>query len=150
MWSQTSAKRKTIIALSYMFFLCSFAGMTQPTSDSSRRPRRNGWTFERRMIFLKVLRDWGNVSHAAHVAGMSREGAYRLRRRCPAFARAWDAAMAHDATPLPAIAPVTAWEKAMVGAPEEVRYHGKRVGYRYRPDGMAGLALLRRLDRQLG
>ncbi|TXC73728.1 hypothetical protein FSZ31_03065 [Sphingorhabdus soli] len=125
--------------------------MTQPTPDSRRRrPRRNGWTNERRKVFLNVLRAWGNVAHAAHVAGMSREGAYRLRRRCPQFARAWDAAMAHDAPPLPVTRrPVTTIEKALVGDPEEVRYHGKRVGYRYRPDGMVGLALLRRLDRLL-
>lgn len=129
--------------------------MTHPTPDSPRprshsRPRRNGWTHDRRKVFLDVLRVWGNVAHAAHVAGMSREGAYRLRRRCPVFARHWDAAMAHDEPPLPdAGQPVTIRQKVMVGAPEEVRYHGKRVGYRYAPDGMAGLALLRRLDRLL-
>ena len=125
--------------------------MTQLPPTSHRRPRRNGWTFERRKIFLNVLRAWGNVTHAAAVAGMSREGAYRLRRRSLRFARAWDAAMAHDAPPLPVTRrPVTLMEKALVGAPEEVRYHGKRVGYRYRPDWMAGLALLRQLDRELG
>jgi len=91
------------------------------------------------VFFLNVLRAWGNVTHAAAVAGMSREGAYRLRRRSLGFARAWDAAMAHDAPPLPVTRrPVTLMEKALVGAPEEVRYHGKRAAIDIGPTGWLG------------
>ncbi len=100
------------------------------------------------MIFLKLLRDWGNVSHAANVAGMSREGAYRLRRRCPAFARAWDAGMVHDPVAPPRQAdPGSLWEQATVGTAREIRYHGKRIGIVRRYDDTALLRLLKRFDR---
>lgn len=122
--------------------------MSQPTPDSSRRLRRNGWTFARRMAFLKALQTRGNVSHAARGAGMSREGAYRLRRRCPEFARAWDAAMAHDPVALPRQAdPRSLWERATVGTAREIRYHGKRIGVVRRYDDTALLRLLKRFNR---
>lgn len=113
-----------------------------------RRPRRNGWTFERRKIFLDVLRACGHVRHAADMAGMSREGAYRLRRRAPEFARAWDAAMAHDPVAAPSQAdPESLWERAMIGTAREIRYHGKRVGIVRRYNDTALLRLLKRFDR---
>jgi hypothetical protein len=122
--------------------------MSQPPPDSSRRPRRNVWTIERRTIFLEALRVRGSVSRAARSAGMSREGAYRLRRRCPAFARAWDAAMAYDLVAPPRQAdPGSLWERAMIGTAREIRYHGKRVGIVRRYDDTALLRLLKRFDR---
>lgn len=122
--------------------------MSQPPPDSSRRPRRNGWTFERRKVFLDVLRVRGDVTRAAEVAGMSREGAYRLRRRCPKFARLWDAAMAHDPVAPPRQAdPGSLWERATIGTAREIRYHGKRVGIVRRYDHTALLRLLKRFNR---
>lgn len=59
-----------------------------------RRPRYDGWTDEKQRRFIEVLADTGIVSLAAKEVGMSREGAYRLRRSPHgiAFARAWDVA----------------------------------------------------------
>ena len=60
------------------------------------RPRHDGWTVERQMAFIRMLHATGCVTRAAAAAGMSREGAYRLRARADhcAFAGAWDLALA--------------------------------------------------------
>jgi len=60
------------------------------------RARRDGWTAERQRIFMAVLREGRSVTRAAGAAGMSREGAYALRRQPGAaeFAAAWDVALA--------------------------------------------------------
>jgi hypothetical protein len=57
--------------------------------------RRDGWTADRQLGFLENLARTRSVSAAAAAVGMSRESAYRLRRRDPAglFAAAWDRAM---------------------------------------------------------
>ena len=62
----------------------------QPT-----KPRFDGWTPKRQLAFLETLARTRSVSAAAKSVGMSREGAYRLRRRAGAglFAAAWDRAM---------------------------------------------------------
>lgn len=55
-------------------------------------PRHDGWTVERQKIFIRTLAITRNVSRAAAAAGMSRESAYRLRRRAEgiALAQSWD------------------------------------------------------------
>ena len=60
--------------------------------------RRDGWTPRRQLAFLETLARTRSVSAAAKSAGMSREGAYRLRRREGGglFAAAWDRAMGSD------------------------------------------------------
>jgi hypothetical protein len=57
--------------------------------------RRDGWTIRRQFAFLDALVRTGSVIAAASAAGMSRESAYRLRRRASAalFAAAWDRAL---------------------------------------------------------
>lgn len=62
------------------------------------KPRFDGWTPRRQLAFLDTLARTRNVSAAAKSVGMSREGAYRLRRREGAglFAAAWDRAMGAD------------------------------------------------------
>lgn len=53
------------------------------------------WTGRRQLVFLDTLAQTRCVNRAAAVAGMSRESAYRLRRR-PAgalFAALWDRVM---------------------------------------------------------
>jgi len=56
------------------------------------KPRHDGWTVERQKIFIRTLGLTRNVSRAAAAAGMSRESAYRLRRRAEgvALAQTWD------------------------------------------------------------
>ena len=67
------------------------------SSADSPRPikiRSHGWTPERQLRFLDALACTRNVSKAAVLAGMSREGAYRLRARSDGlFALLWDRAM---------------------------------------------------------
>src|SRR3954453_264643 len=60
------------------------------------RARRDGWTPERQRAFLHRLAQARSVSRAAVSVGMSRESAYRLRRRpgAASFAAAWDAILA--------------------------------------------------------
>ena len=73
--------------------------MTAPNSSgrrpNPRKPRRDGWTPERQLRFLEALVDRRSVANAAATAGMSRESAYRLRRRSGAelFATLWDRAL---------------------------------------------------------
>ena len=70
----------------------------------SRKPlkvRSDGWTAERQLRFLDTLASTGNVGRAAASAGMSREGAYRLRNRPEGslFALLWDRVLAPDPPP---------------------------------------------------
>lgn len=66
---------------------------TATHAETGRPTRRDGWTAERRRRFLEGLAAGLDVSRACTGLGMSREGAYRLRRRDPAFAQAWDDAL---------------------------------------------------------
>ena len=68
--------------------------MTPSTQQQTTpTPRRDGWTPERRGQFLGGLAAGLDVRRACARVGLSREGAYRLRRREAAFARAWDEAL---------------------------------------------------------
>jgi hypothetical protein len=60
------------------------------------KTRRDGWTAERQLRFLDALAATRSVAKAAASAGMSREGAYRLRNRSEGtlFAALWDCALA--------------------------------------------------------
>ena len=66
------------------------------------KPRFDGWTPARQLAFLENLARTRSVSAAAKSVGMSREGAYRLRRRADArlFAAAWNRAMGARLTAL--------------------------------------------------
>ena len=57
--------------------------------------RHNGWNPQKQRGFCEILAESGRVDRAAHAVGMTRESAYRLRRRADgrAFALAWDAAL---------------------------------------------------------
>ncbi len=65
--------------------------MADATEPLATRPvRRDGWTSERRRRFLELLAAGLDVRRACAGVGLSRQAAYTLRRRDPAFARAWD------------------------------------------------------------
>jgi hypothetical protein len=72
---------------------------------------------ERQRTFIATLAHTGCVGRAALAAGMSRESAYRLRRRKSAesFAGAWDSIMA--ARPRGTSSPALVWHRL-------VRKHG--------------------------
>ena len=61
--------------------------------------RRDGWTPARRAEFLESLCEKADVARACARVGLSRQAAYKLRRRDPVFALAWDVSVqvAHQA-----------------------------------------------------
>ena len=66
-----------------------------PNAHRSRPPRRSNaeyrWSRLRIHAFLRALAVTGSVAAAARVVGMSRQSAYRLRRRLGVgFAEVWD------------------------------------------------------------
>ncbi|WP_242147481.1 hypothetical protein [Sphingomonas sp. BAUL-RG-20F-R05-02] len=69
--------------------------MGEGVDDPRRRGRAMvGWTKRMRGVFLDALALGGNVRQAAEAAGGTHDSAYALRRRDPAFAEGWDAAVA--------------------------------------------------------
>jgi hypothetical protein len=64
-----------------------------PEPHTARPIRRDGWTPERRRRFLEFLAAGLDVGRACAGVGLSRQAAYTLRRRDPAFAEGWDGAM---------------------------------------------------------
>ncbi|HYD24725.1 MAG TPA: hypothetical protein VEB68_08000 [Croceibacterium sp.] len=62
-------------------------------------PRSDGWTPDRMMGFLECLCEKPDVGRACARVGLSRQSAYKLRRRDPLFAAAWQVALqvAHEA-----------------------------------------------------
>jgi hypothetical protein len=105
--------------------------------------RHDGWTPERRTQFLDHLAHAGSVCAACARVGLSREAAYRLRRRDALFARGWDAALVLARA---ASAEVLAC-RALDGVEEEIWYRGELVGTRRRYDSRLLLAHIARLDR---
>lgn len=105
--------------------------------------RHDGWTPERRARFLDHLAAHGDVRAACGRAGMSREAAYRLRRRDALFARAWAAGLV--------LAQEASFEvlgsRAIDGIEEDVWYRGEVVGTRRKYDTRLLLAHIARLDR---
>lgn len=57
------------------------------------RRRRDGWTVERRALFLDMLAATGSVQRAEAAAGMSKGQAARLRGRDAEFAELWAQAL---------------------------------------------------------
>lgn len=64
------------------------------------KQRYNSWTVKQRAVFLDHLAASCNVSASAKATGVLAGTAYRMYRRDPEFARAWDAALATGYTAL--------------------------------------------------
>lgn len=110
------------------------------------RPTHNGWTVERQAHFLGWLAETGSVSAACARVGMSRNSAYKLRRKRDAesFAAAWDAALGMP------IRRVTITDLRFLAYHGLVRPRfrgGKYIGSRQKPDNSALLRLTARFDR---
>jgi hypothetical protein len=65
----------------------------KPSKAADHPARRNGWTEERREAFLVALAGGIDVRRACVHVGLSRQAAYKLRRRDPGFAREWQGAL---------------------------------------------------------
>jgi len=105
--------------------------------------RHDGWTEARTTQFLNHLAVEGSVRGACGRVGMSREAAYKLRRRDALFARAWNAALllAREA------GAEVLENRAIHGVEEEVWYRGELVGTRRKYDSRLLLAHMARLDK---
>jgi hypothetical protein len=116
-----------------------------PFVSSDPAARRDGWSPERKLRFLRRLASNGNVRSACAAVGMSREAAYTLRRRDALFARGWAAALllAREAG-VELLA-----DLATEGIEEEVWHRGEHVGTKRRFDARLLLAHLARLDRMV-
>ena len=112
------------------------------------RRRKDGWTAERQQLFISMLRKHACVEKAARAAGLSRESAYRLRRRpgAESFAAAWDQAMRRAPSRGPGN-PTLWWHRAIHGTMKPIVRSGQVVATLHRPDNKAGMRLLRHLDR---
>jgi hypothetical protein len=86
-------------------------GTTNPATE--RPVRRDGWTPLRRQRFTESLASGRDVRRACADVGLSREGAYKLRRRDPVFAREWQTALL--------TARQDAAESFLAGLPENLR-----------------------------
>ncbi|MGB7407490.1 MAG: hypothetical protein WA908_03210, partial [Pontixanthobacter sp.] len=119
------------------------SAMIDDLPDDDTRVAQHQFSRERQATFLNRLAACGSARSAVRSAGVSHQTAYRQRRACAAFRRAWDAALL--------IAREQAEEmlacRAMEGVEEEVWFHGEVVGTRKRYDTRLLLAHLARLDR---
>ena len=107
-----------------------------------RKPRRDGFTPQRQLDFIRALADTGCVEMAAHEVGMSPKSCYRLRNSPEGaqFAAAWDAALPYAARRLVDIA----FDRAIHGSDEPVfDKAGNRVGRRMRQNDRLLMFLLR-------
>lgn len=113
------------------------------TAEAAATDWTHGWTSANRAAFVGALARCGTVVDAVEHVGLSRQSAYNLRARDPAFARAWDAA--RDQARELVVDEI--YSKALDGWMEDVWYKGERVGQRRRYDPRLLMRLLERLDR---
>jgi len=105
--------------------------------------RHDGWTGEKMATFCETLAETAVVAEACEAARMGISGAYAARRRLPAFAAAWDAALGIARERLAD----TLLARSMEGNVEQLYRDGELVGEKHVIDNRLGLAILRRLDR---
>ncbi len=107
-----------------------------------RKPRKDGFTPQRQLDFIRALADTGCVQTAAQAVGMSPKSCYRLRNAPEGaqFAAAWDAALPYAARKLLDVA----FDRAIHGSDEPVfDREGRRVGRRMRQNDRLLMFLLR-------
>lgn len=88
--------------------------------------RHDGFSAERKQLFLTALRDGASVLDACALVGVSNRTAYNHRDRDPAFARDWGLAVRTHRLPLE----LAAYQRGVEGIEEPVYHHGKQVGTR--------------------
>lgn len=110
------------------------------------RRHHNGWLPSRQADFLGYLAETGSVSAAAARVGMSRESAYRLRRRegAESFAAAWDAALG---LPVRQVTVDDLVFLAYAGLIRPIMRRGRYVRWVQRPDNTALLRLVAQWSR---
>lgn len=116
--------------------------------------RHDGWTHARQADFIGMLAQTRSVLEAARFVSMSRESAYRLRRRPGAagFAAAWDAARGRrkvDTVGLnrAKVTDLPAGYRVEVGLIQVIVYAGRYRGFARKTDSSGLLQHLATLDR---
>jgi len=102
------------------------------------RPRHDGFSEERRQLFLAALRRGDGVVAACAIVGVSTRTAYRHRERDPGFARSWELARRMAKLPLE----LAAFERGVTGIDEPVYRYGKFSHTRRRLSDAALMKLL--------
>lgn len=114
--------------------------MTISHKKSFKAVRHDGWTLQRRSVFLDVLGHTGCVRDACNVAGMTSTSAYRLRQIDAQFAHAWQVSLARSQKGLEAVA----YKHAVVGRETIIIRNGEEVERRITPsDTMLSLLIKR-------
>jgi hypothetical protein len=111
----------------------------------TKRLRHDGWTPERKRLFLERFAECGVVVEACEAAGMSARSAYNLRDRDPLFAAGWDAACVMARPKLAG----EVYSRAMNGVVERIYKDGLIVAERHRYDNRLTMAALGRLDQRI-
>lgn len=131
--------------------------------QSARRPRRHvpafapvplrhrvgGWTSVKQAAFIGMLAETRCVRTAARRVGMSRETAYRLRRKPGAggFAAAWDVAMGRAPAPARKVTPEELRQRALFGLLKPLMYRGRYVSTVRKADNSALLRHMAQIER---
>jgi hypothetical protein len=111
----------------------------------TRRLRHDGWTPQKKRLFLERFAECGVIVEACEAAGMSARAAYNLRDRDPLFAAGWDAAGVKARAPLAD----EAYSRARNGVVERIYKDGMVVAERHRYDNRLTMAVLTRLDARI-
>lgn len=115
--------------------------------------RHDGWTHARQADFIGMLAETRCVLEAARFVSMSRESAYRLRRRAGAagFGAAWDAAMGREGDTIAArgakVTDLPAGYRIEAGLIQVIVYAGRYRGFARKTDSCGLLHHLAMLDR---
>ena len=90
------------------------------------RPRHDGWSAERQIGFVQAIAEGATIDSAARRVGMTRDSAYKLRRRpCGmSFRNGWDAAIDCNMPELEQ----AAIERSKNGVVRPIFYKGEQVG----------------------
>jgi hypothetical protein len=111
------------------------------------RRKPGAWTEKIREAFLAALSETANVAASARAVKRSRHAAYAERRRNPAFAKAWDAAITIALDELE----MALLERATFGVEKDVFYGGeKRGSVRHYSDALAMFILRARRPETYG
>lgn len=123
-----TAQLDTAFPMSERDFLSGYEAWTPATAKGGdrRAERHDGWTQEKQGLFLLALRYHRSVTKAAACVGMARENAYRLRRRWPPFAEAWDLARGRQACTVADLI----LRQVLEGVDEPIVRRGEVVGWR--------------------
>ena len=107
--------------------------------------RHDGWTPEKKRLFLERFAECGIIVEACEAAGMSAKSVYNLRDRDPLFAAGLDAASVKARTPLAD----EVYSRARNGVVERLYKDGIVVAERHRYDNRLTMAVLARLDSRI-